>query len=143
MVKNILQQYHDLNHEIADIRKRIYNLEIQIERIERDGIVIDTVKGGDGGVQHFKVSGFPYPEYSHKKTKLYLNKAQLESAEFELTEMLYEVEGCIQTVPDSRMRRILRLRYVDKMTWVKVALNMGGDTTDESVRKEHERFLVK
>lgn len=143
MTKGILVQYCDLQEEVKDIRKRIDNLERQIEKIEEEGSVIDSVKGGIGGIEHFKITGFPYPEYSRKKTRLHLNRAQLENTEFELLETLGSVEDYIQSIEDSRIRRILRLRYVDNFTWVKVAMNMGGSATDESVRKEHDRFLVK
>jgi len=141
LTKDILVQYCDLREEVKDLRKRIDHLENQIARIEQEGDVIDSVTGGAGGIQHFKIHGFPYPEYSRKKTRLYLNKAQLENAELELLEILGEVEEYIQSIEDSRMRRIIRLRYVDEMQWLKVAQNMGGQATADSVRMEHNRFL--
>jgi hypothetical protein len=58
-----------------------------------------------------------------------------------LLETLNQVEEFIQSLDDSRMRRIIRFRIVDDMTWIKVALNMGGRTTDESVKKEFQRFM--
>lgn len=143
MNKDILIQYCDLQEEVKDLRKRIGNLEKQIQKVEDEGNVMDTVKGGAGGIQNFKVQGFPYPEYSRKKTRLYLNKAQLESAEYELLETLNSVEEYIQSIEDSRIRRILRLRYIDSLTWVQVSIKMGGNATEKSVQKEHERFLLK
>lgn len=142
MTKDILVQYCDLREEAKDLRRRIEKLESDIERIEDEKCVSDSVTGGMGGTQHFMIRGFPYPEYSRKKTKIYLNKAQLETAEAEILELVNEVEEYIQSINDSRMRRIIRYRFIDDMTWPQVAMNVGGKrTTDESVRKEFERFF--
>ena len=127
--------------EVKDLRKRIDNIERQIDKIETEGNVIDSVKGGYGGIQHFKIEGFPDPEYSKKKTRLYLNKAQLESAELELLELTNQVEDYIQSIDNSRMRRIIRYRVIDGLTWYQVAQKMGGRTTDESARKEFDRYM--
>lgn len=141
MTRDILAQYCDLKEEVKDLRRRIDNKQKEIERIEEEGAVTDSVKGGYGGEQHFKITGFPYPEYSRKKTALYLYKAQLENAELELLEMTNAVEEYIQSLTDSRIRRILRFRYLDNLTWRQVAHRMGGKATEDSVRMEHNRFL--
>lgn len=143
MTKNILIQYSDLREEIKDLRGRINKLEDQIRKIEAAGAVIDSVKGGEGGIQNYKIQGFPYPEYSRKRSRLYLNKAQLENAELELLELTNEVEDYIQSLTDSRIRRIIRFRFMDDLRWYQVAQKMGGRTTEESVRKEFERFMAE
>ena len=143
MTKEILAQYCDLREEVKDLHRRINNLETQIARIEQEGCVKDTVKGGSGGIQSFVIEGFPYPEYSKKRTLLRIRQANLEASEMELLETLNQVEDYIQSLTDSRIRRIIRYRIVDDLTWVKVAIYMGGDSTDESVRKEFERFIKK
>lgn len=141
LTKDILAQYCDLKEEVKDLRRRIDNKQAELDKIEDEGTVTDSVKGGYGGIQHFKISGFPYPEYSRKKTALYLYKAQLENAELELLELTNEVEDYIQSLNDSRIRRIIRYRFIDSLTWRQVATRMGGRATEESVRKEFERFM--
>lgn len=141
MTKDILVQYCELREEAKDLHNRIQKLEDQIKKIESDGAVIDSVKGGEGGIQNFKIQGFPYPEYSHKKTRLYLNKAQLENAEYELLETLSKVEEYVQAISDSRIRAIMRYRYIDNLSWIAVGIKMGGGNTADGVRKAHDRFL--
>lgn len=143
MTKDILAQYCDLREEVKDLHRRINNLERQIAKIEEEQCVKDTVKGGSGGIQHFVIEGFPYPEYSRKKTLLRIRQANLEASEMVLLETLNRVEEFIQSLSDSRIRRIIRFRIVDDMTWARVSVNMGGYATDESVRKEFERFMEK
>ena len=140
--KEILIQYSDLQQECKEVREKIEKLERQIEKIESDGAVVDKVYGGDGGFQSFKIEGFPYPEYSRKKTLLYARKATLSELEIELLETLNQVEEFIASIKDSHIRRIVNLRVIDGLSWNEVARRIGGNTED-SVRKAFERFMEK
>ena len=138
--KEILIQYSDLQKECKEVREKIEKLERQIAKIEEDGAVIDKVRGGDGGIQSFKIEGFPYPEYSRKKTLLYARKATLSELEMELLETLNDVEIFIASIKDSHIRRIVNLRVVDGLSWGEVARRIGGNTED-SVRMAFNRFI--
>ena len=138
--KEILIQYSDLQQECKEVREKIEKLERQIEKIESDGAVADKVRGGDGGLQSFKIEGFPYPEYSRKKTLLYARKATLSELEMELLETLNEVEEFIASISDSHIRRIVNLRVIDNLSWNEVARRIGGNTED-SVKKAFYRFM--
>ena len=140
--KEILIQYSDLQQECKEVREKIEKLERQIAKIEEDGAVVDKVRGGDGGLQSFKIEGFPYPEYSRKKTLLYARKATLSELEMELLETLNQVEEFIASISDSHIRRIVNLRVVDGLSWNEVSRKIGGNTED-SVRKAFERFMEK
>lgn len=143
VTKEILTQYTDLIKEEKEIRQKIKNLEAQIEKIESDGAVLDKVKGGEGGWQSYKIEGFPYPEYSRKKTLLYARKATLSSLQMELLSTLNDVENYIAGIEDSHIRRIINLRVVEGLTWNDVASKIGGGNTEDSVRMAFERFLKK
>ena len=138
--KEILIQYSDLQQECKEVREKIEKLERQIAKIEADGAVVDKVRGGDGGLQSFKIEGFPYPEYSRKKTLLYARKATLSELEMELLETLNEVEEFIASISDSHIRRIVNLRVIDGLSWNEVARKIGGNTED-SVKKAFYRFM--
>lgn len=141
--KEVLIQYSDLQEEVKEVRERIEKTEKQIAIIEEEGNVIDTVTGGYGNNQHYKIEGFPYPEYSRKKSLLYARKATLASLEMELLEALNRVEEFIAGVDDSRIRRIITLRFIDNLSWNKVADRIGGNNTEDSVRKAFTRFMEK
>lgn len=49
----------------------------------------------------------------------------------------------IEAIDDSLIRQILMCRYVDGMAWVRVAMNLGGNNTEESVKKAAYRYLKK
>lgn len=141
VTKKILEQYIDLQQERKEVIEKIQKLEKQIEKIEKDGNVVDKVRGGEGGLQSFKIEGFPYPEYSRKKTLLYARKDTLIKLEMELLETLNNVETFIASVKDSHIRRIISLRIIDGLSWNKVADRIGGGNTDDSVRKAYDRFM--
>ena len=138
--KEILIQYSDLQQACKEVREKIEKLERQIAKIEADGAVVDKVRGGLGGLQSFKIEGFPYPEYNRKKTLLYARKATLVELEMELLETLNQVEEFIASISDSHIRRIINLRVVDGLSWNEVARKIGGNTED-SVKKAFYRFM--
>ena len=141
VTKEILNQYIDLKKEIEETREKIEKNKRQIEKLEREGNVVDSVAGGKGGIEHFKIEGFPYPEYSRKKTLLYSRQTTLTNLELELMEIVNQIELFIASVDDSLMRRIINLRFIEKMPWNKVADRIGGANTEDSVRKSFERFM--
>lgn len=138
--KEILIQYADLQQECAEVREKIEKLEQQIAKIEEEGAVIDKVMGGEGGLQPFKIEGFPYPEYTRKKSLLFMRKATLTGLEMELLETLNQVEEFITSVSDSHIRRIINLRVIEGLSWNQVAMRIGGNTED-SVKKAFYRFM--
>lgn len=143
VTKEVLSQYSDLQEEIKEVRLKIERLERDIDRIEEGEMVIDSVTGGNGGKQHFKIEGVPFPEYSRKKTLLYARKATLQLLEDDLLEKTNEVEQFIAGIDDSRIRRIINLRFLENKTWNQVADYIGGGNTEDSVRKSFTRFLEK
>lgn len=140
--KEILMQYTDLQKECKEVREKIENLERDIEKIEREGNVSDKVMGGLGGLQSFRIDGFPYPQYSRKRTLLYARKATLLELEMELLETLNKVEEFIASIKDSHVRRIISLRVIGGLSWNEVAKKIGGNTED-SVKKAFHRFMEK
>lgn len=141
--KEILIQYSDLQQEVEETRERIRKTEKQLEKITEEGNVIDTVSGGNGGIQHYKIEGFPFPEYTRKKNLLYSRKLTLTNLEMDLMETLNKVEEFITSIDDSRMRRIIALRIIDGLSWNKVADKIGGGNTEDSVKKSFYRFMEK
>lgn len=148
MDKNVLIQYVDMVEEIKDLRRRIHELEKQIDRIKEEGAVKDTVSGGMGGTQHFVVEGFPIPEYNRKMMLLRSRKAMLEELEAELLELTNQVEEYIGSIEKSELRIMFRLYYIDGLTWIQVAHRMNQmfpkrrkAYTEDSCRMRNTRFF--
>lgn len=143
--KHILEQYTDMQEERRDLLRRIRKLDDQIAKMEETGYTVaDSVacgKKGKKAIKTVKVEGFPHPDYERKRALLRRHKAKLKLFEEELLEKQIEVEEYIQSIEDSRIRRIMRYRYLDNLTWQQVAHRMGKNHTADSCRNAHDRFL--
>ena len=61
----------------------------------------------------------------------------------DLLEKQIEVEEYIRSIEGSRIRRIMRYRYLDNLTWQQVANRMGKGYTKDYCRIAHDRLLKK
>lgn len=143
VTKEILSQYQDLQKEIEDIRERIHKTEDKLSHLVEEGVVSDVVSGGLGGIEHFKVTGFPCPEYKRKELSLLRYKQQLSKTEEELLDMTNKIESFVNAIDDSHIRRIIRFRFIDGMTWRQVAINIGGGNNEGSVKMAFQRFMER
>lgn len=141
--KNALSQYNDLVREIEEVEQRIKKTERDLQRIMDEGEVTDMVKGGEGGIQHFTITGFPNRDYAKQRTLLNTRKSILHALKSEIEQSINDVQEFINGIEDSHLRRIVTMRYVDGMKWKQIAQNIGGGNTEDSVRKTVERFLEK
>ena len=49
----------------------------------------------------------------------------------------------INGIEDSLTRSIFTFRFVNGFSWLRVAMSIGGDNTEDSVRKTVDRYLQK
>lgn len=145
MEKNKLEQYTELVSEVEDMKRRIKNTEMKLKQLCQD-TVADSVTLGKHGKRPLGrkvIRGTPLPIIARKRAALRKYKAMLEEKEAEATEMIVDVQRYIGEIDDSRIRRILQYRYIDRMTWLQVAMRMGKHHTAESCRNAAERYLGK
>lgn len=53
------------------------------------------------------------------------------------------LERWICDIPDSLLRMIFTLRFINGLTWYQVSLHIGGGNTEDSVKKACYRYLDK
>lgn len=141
--RKFLEQYADMVREIPELEAKIDRLEAQIAKIEAEGAVKDTVSGGNGGTQHFVIEGFPIPEYKKKRTRLLSVKMSYEQLKNNVEEKVMEIETFIAGIDDSRIRRIITMKYIDGLSWTETAEKLGRYATADSARKEFERYFQR
>ena len=142
MEKNILKQYDSVLKEIVETDRRIRETQTKIERMEKEGTVTDSVSGGYGGTQHFKIEGLP-TEYNRQKSLLLARKLKFENLRKKLENMIDAVETYIFSMDDSECRRVATFKYIDKMSWKKTAEQMGDGYTESGCRMMIERYIKK
>lgn len=147
-----LSQYCELREETKNLNQRIEADQRKLEKIEREGMVSDSVKGtrADGTIGSIRITGFPVPEYKKVKSMIKKRLVKLQIMEEELQEALNAADDFINKIPKSDLRQMFRFYYIDDMTWPKVALNMNNcfpkrriKYTEDNCRKRHDRYLEK
>ena len=152
MDKNILEQYLEIKGEIRDLHERIDRDQRRLERIKKEGLVSDTVRGTrkDGTIGPIKITGYPLPEVDQVKNMIKKRVLKLHILEDELQESVNAVDDFIEKIPKSDLRQIFRLYYLDDLTWAAVAINMNyrfpnrrTKYTEDNCRIRHDRYLKK
>lgn len=137
-LKKCLEELCDIRGEIKELERRIEKLDKQIAEGVTD-FVESTTKTFPIIRTYCSISG---PEAKRVK-RLEYYRTLLEQRYDYLLQIQLQVEEYIDQLPTSRLRRIFTFRYIDQYSWIKIAQLIGGDSTPESVRKEHDRSLKK
>lgn len=156
MTKGELSQYFDLKQEEIELGmqieatlNRIDSCEEEIRELENE-LVLDKVYGGFGGEQGYVIEGYDERDIKALRKRLVRDKEILAERlmlkrvrKDRASVMLLEIERFLNTVTDSYIRRIITFRYIDHMSWNRVADKVGGGNTEDSVRKALDRYLEK
>ena len=81
------------------------------------------------------------PTLYSKKLLLIQRKTTLELLKLEIEQKQNDVEEYIASIDDSRMRRIVSMRFIDNLSWNQVADRIGGGNTEGSVKMAFQRFM--
>lgn len=127
-----------LNREIEMLKQQIADLEHKMETETVSDVVSGSNPEWPYERRRFHIEGIDVRGYEKRLRRL---KCKLERRLEELMEKREEIEEYISTIPDSLIRQILSLRYINGLSWKQVAAHIGGGNTADSVRMIHNRFL--
>lgn len=141
--KNILKEYWDLSKELND-------LQIEIEKISFKNKIADKVEESGRTLPFsLKMSSVLSFNDSNEKTSKKLDDIAtiLRKRYDRLLDLRIQVEKFIDEIPTSRLRMIFTLRYIKHYRWEKIAIELSDNEkripTEDSIRKEHDRYLKK
>ena len=134
-VKQVLNDYVDACELVRETEE-----DIEALQNEESMMTSDKVKGSMKEYpyigKNFNIKGTDRRQVEHlRKKRLILNERKEKAEETKLQAL-----EIINTAPP-RIQRIIRYRYMEKLTWKEVAEKMDIRTTEKSVQKEFERFL--
>lgn len=138
--KELLKQYNDLIVEIRDIERKIDKLEKVESKCEQD-----SVTGSNPYFPYeprtFRVEGYNIIDEEKRNMRVSRMKRLLIRRKCKCEDLKLEIEEFINTIPDSRTRRVFQYRYIDNLSWQAVARRISR--SDESYpRKEiHDKYL--
>ena len=125
--KSILTQYNDLKIEIEKTQEQINETEESIEKLIDEGTVVDKVTGGYGGIQGFKIEGFPQKEYTKRMYLLQQRQFRLYEQQTNLIELVEQIEKEIAEIKNSRDRQVLYECFINDRKQSDVAREMFLD----------------
>lgn len=126
MNRGELNELYWLTKEIEDLQNRLQELE------ETNGI--GSSKMGDG-IHGSEISN-PVEKVAMKKLQL---KNRIAENMLVILEQKEKIERYVETIPDSQIRTIIRLRNIDLMSWEAIGKFMGLDR--KTVAKKYNGFL--
>ena len=137
MDKAILQAYMDACELMEETEKEIQKLNRKKKTIIQTNVT-GSMHEFPYVKQHFKIQGtaFTVKEDSNLRYEEKLLEQQKAKAE----QIKLHVEEWMLTIP-SRMQRIIRYRYLEGLAWKQVAAREGRKASENSVKKEFERFM--
>ena len=137
--KELLRQYTDLIVEIKELEIRISKLKDKKIRV-----VCDSVTGSNPyfpyEMKNFNIEGYNYPEADKKEKNLIRLNKILCDRRTKCIELKLEIEEFINSIPDSRTRRIFQYRYISNLEWLPIAMRIGK-VHESYPRKIHDRYL--
>lgn len=133
MTRQELKQIRYLKREIRLIQEQIAAVESEI--------VTDKVTGSDPEhpwtERSFIIKGLP----GERNEKLLRLRDRLERRMNDLQDLRAEIFAWVEGIEDSLLRQIIILRHVNGLSWRRVAREIGGGNTGDSVRKMHDRHF--
>ncbi len=144
-LKDFIKQLGNLKAEIEEKEVKVQELQREIEKINKSNYLesdlVSCGKRGKKSLGTVRITGFPYPYYEQKKGLLEKRICNLADEQQKLLELIIMIEEKMEEVSDSRIRRILELRYIEGLSWVQIANKVGG--SPDSCRITSDRFLKK
>lgn len=137
MTADKLEQYGALLDEIADLDKRLRRAH------KRAGTVVsDTVRASSAAwpycMRTVRISGVAEKHVRSVRRIDQLRRRRRAAAQA----LLDEIEAWLASVDDARIRRMIDLRYIQRLTWRQVARRVYGSAAQEdAVRKRVNRYL--
>jgi len=133
LTKRDLENAYHIAHEIQDIER-------QIERLtsKSGGIVGDTVRDYRTG-KGIPITITGYAEKDYKRLQRLITKLQAKEAR--LIKEKCRIEEELEQIEEADIRRIIRLRYFDCLSWDAVAIAVDGTKSGDAMRMKLERFL--
>ena len=126
-----LNELRDMHFHIKRLKRRISEMESAVypQSVRTDKIVTS------GGAPSNAI------ERTVENTERY--KSELMNLKAEYESRVREVESEIYALEDEHIKAILLSRFADAHSWARVASDLGGNNTAESVRKACVRYFIQ
>lgn len=129
MTLNELSQLYYLNREIELDQQRLQELEGQCSP---GSPALDGMP---------RSSGMNRSKVEQLAAEIVDLKAIIAAKQIQCIHERQRLERYISTIPDSLTRMVFTLRFINGLPWLQVALHIGGNNTEDGVKKTCYRYL--
>ena len=124
--------------QIIYVRNEIKELSKRLKKVSGSNFVADWVNDySTGEARPISISGYDIADPEKVKKILILLERQKESLE----DMVFEAEHFIASLPDSKIRMLLTLRFIEGLEWNEAAKRTYKKMTGDSARMSVVRFF--
>lgn len=128
MTKEDLQQLCDLREEIAEIEMKIAKLSSRGSRIVSDKVEA-SMKDFPYTPTSVKITGFDVVADKNTRAQIMNKRMLLEKRRNQAAELETRITAFINSIPQSKIRRMVEYRYIDGYTWEKIGQIFHCDRT--------------
>lgn len=138
--KDLIEHYADLKIEIGQLEHEIANLCGRGWKLETDSVMASPAHEPYQN-RSVPISGVVQSAETVRERKrlVRLYDAKLKNLYFWQS----KAESVFNRIPEGKARAILRYRYIDGLEWNAIADKIGGNATEDGVRKYASRILEK
>ncbi|MHC1722749.1 MAG: hypothetical protein AB9836_06040 [Aminipila sp.] len=136
MKKQDLENLYQLTGEIQDIERQLGKLEAK-GRWEYVGDTVRDYRSGQG----VPITIRGYAESTYNRQAKLINKLQTKR-EY-LIKRKMQIEEELECIEEVVIRRIIRLRYFDRLSWEAVAIAIDGTKSGKAMLMKLDRYLEK
>lgn len=136
LTKARLENHYHLAGEIGDIERQLIKLEGRATFTYGGDTILDYRSGYP--VPQL-IGGYGWSDATHKKRQQLIGKLSVKRGELIRQKMQLEEE--LENVQEAAIRRIIRLRYFDRLSWDAVAIAIDGTKSGDAMRKRLDKFL--
>lgn len=127
------RELNELRHLKKEIR---YQIE-RVRRLEEKATSMTQIIGGIPACKGITDRVAEYaPQIAHLKTLIQNNIRWC-------LHLQYKIESFIESIEESEIRQIFRLRYLEGKTWKQIAFAMTGAGDGSTQYKQHKEYLRK
>lgn len=130
MTRKDLEDLRPLKAEIESIKEEIRNLKVTTDS------VTGSLPEHPWTEQHIKIQGVDQGQYVRLVAKLHIKIDERQGK-------IAQIEEWLESIDDAEMRAIMRLRYVEGLSWQKISNRMGNQGDGSTERKKSNIFLEK
>lgn len=123
---------------------QLYHLTREIKADQRR---LEELSQAAGAPAIAQLTGMPHAPHSnsskveHEAAEIVDLQAIIAARQIQCIHERARLERWISAIPDSLTRRIFMYRFVDGMTWLQVAMNIGGGNSESAVKMLCHRYL--